>query len=64
MPLVDPAYVPRPANYREVATNLAESSANGIGVYLNDTISIGSAVSLADAPGFAAPLRPSFGTWE
>ncbi|GAB5097079.1 TonB-dependent receptor [Caballeronia sp. HLA56] len=41
VPLVDPAYVPRPANYREVATNLAESSANGIGLYLNDTVSIG-----------------------
>jgi catecholate siderophore receptor len=41
VPLVNPPYVPRPANYREVATNLAESSANGIGLYLNDTISIG-----------------------
>ncbi|SAK97529.1 TonB-dependent siderophore receptor [Caballeronia fortuita] len=41
VPLVNPSYVPRPSNYREVATNLAESSANGIGLYLNDTISIG-----------------------
>ncbi len=41
VPLVNPAYVPRPANVNEVATNLAESSANGIGLYLNDTISIG-----------------------
>jgi catecholate siderophore receptor len=41
VPLVDPTYTTRPSNYREVATNLAESSANGIGLYLNDTISFG-----------------------
>ncbi|GGD66088.1 TonB-dependent receptor [Caballeronia grimmiae] len=41
VPLVNPAYTTRPSNYRERATNLAESSANGIGLYLNDTISIG-----------------------
>ncbi|MDR5856721.1 TonB-dependent siderophore receptor [Caballeronia sp. LZ062] len=41
VPLVDPTYTTRPSNYREVATNLAESSANGIGLYLNDTISLG-----------------------
>ncbi|WP_244817023.1 TonB-dependent siderophore receptor [Caballeronia sp. Lep1P3] len=41
VPLVDPTYTSRPSNYREVATNLAESSANGIGLYLNDTISLG-----------------------
>jgi catecholate siderophore receptor len=41
VPLVDPPYTPRPSNIRTVATNLAESSANGIGIYANDTISIG-----------------------
>jgi catecholate siderophore receptor len=41
VPLIDPAYTPRPTNVVERATNLAESSANGIGLYLNDTISIG-----------------------
>jgi catecholate siderophore receptor len=41
VPLVDPTYTTRPSNYQELATNLAESSANGIGLYLNDTISIG-----------------------
>ncbi|SAK50866.1 TonB-dependent siderophore receptor [Caballeronia catudaia] len=41
VPLVNPPYVPRPSNYQEVATNLAESSANDVGLYLNDTISIG-----------------------
>ncbi|WP_250500395.1 TonB-dependent siderophore receptor [Caballeronia sp. GAWG1-5s-s] len=41
VPLVDPTYTTRPLNYREVATNLAESSANGIGLYLNDTVSFG-----------------------
>ena len=39
--LVDPVYSTRPANVNEVATNLAESSANGIGLYVNDTISLG-----------------------
>ncbi len=39
--LVNPAYVPRLANYVETATNLAESSAHGLGLYLNDTVSIG-----------------------
>ena len=32
---------PAPATTKTVATNLAESSANGIGVYVNDTVSIG-----------------------
>jgi catecholate siderophore receptor len=41
VPLVDPVYTTRPASTRTVATNLAESSANGIGLYANDTISIG-----------------------
>ncbi|SEB11361.1 TonB-dependent receptor [Paraburkholderia sartisoli] len=41
VPLMDPTYTARPANVKEVATNLAESSANGIGLYLNDTISLG-----------------------
>ncbi|BFG76428.1 TonB-dependent siderophore receptor PiuA [Paraburkholderia terrae] len=41
VPLIDPPYTPRPANVKEVATNLAESSANGVGLYLNDTISLG-----------------------
>ncbi|MGF6777321.1 TonB-dependent receptor [Paraburkholderia sp. GAS334] len=41
VPLVDPTYTTRPANVKTVATNLAESSANGIGLYANDTISIG-----------------------
>jgi catecholate siderophore receptor len=41
VPLIDPAYTSRPTNVVERATNLAESSANGIGLYLNDTISIG-----------------------
>ncbi|MBN3763825.1 TonB-dependent siderophore receptor [Burkholderia sp. Ac-20365] len=41
VPLIDPPYTTRPANVKEVATNLAESSANGVGVYLNDTVSIG-----------------------
>ncbi|CAG4920416.1 TonB-dependent receptor [Paraburkholderia gardini] len=41
VPLIDPTYTTRPANVNEVATNLAESSANGIGLYMNDTISLG-----------------------
>jgi catecholate siderophore receptor len=41
VPLLNPAYTTRPANVREVATNLAESSANGVGIYANDTVSIG-----------------------
>ena len=41
VPLVDPSYTTRPANAKTVATNLAESSANGVGVYANDTVSIG-----------------------
>ncbi|MEX3973289.1 TonB-dependent receptor [Paraburkholderia caribensis] len=41
VPLINPPYTPRPANVKEVATNLAESSANGVGLYLNDTISLG-----------------------
>ncbi|CAH2892324.1 MAG: Ferrichrome-iron receptor [uncultured Paraburkholderia sp.] len=41
VPLVDPSYTTRPSNAKTVATNLAESSANGIGVYANDTVSIG-----------------------
>jgi catecholate siderophore receptor len=41
VPLVDPVYTTRPASTRTVATNLAESSANGIGLYVNDTVSIG-----------------------
>ncbi|CAG4898935.1 TonB-dependent receptor [Paraburkholderia saeva] len=41
VPLVDPTYTTRPSNVNEVATNLAESSANGIGLYANDTISLG-----------------------
>ncbi|CAD6526290.1 TonB-dependent receptor [Paraburkholderia sabiae] len=41
VPLIDPAYTPRPSNVKEVATNLAESSANGVGAYVNDTVSIG-----------------------
>ncbi|MEX3669429.1 TonB-dependent receptor [Paraburkholderia phenoliruptrix] len=41
VPLVDPSYTTRPSNAKTVATNLAESTANGIGVYANDTVSIG-----------------------
>ncbi|SIT37992.1 TonB-dependent siderophore receptor [Paraburkholderia piptadeniae] len=41
VPLIDPPYTPRPSNVKEVATNLAESSANGVGIYANDTVSIG-----------------------
>ncbi|TAL99187.1 MAG: TonB-dependent siderophore receptor [Paraburkholderia sp.] len=41
VPLMNPTYTTRPANVKEVATNLAESSANGIGLYVNDTISLG-----------------------
>ncbi|WP_027799102.1 TonB-dependent receptor [Paraburkholderia dilworthii] len=41
VPLVDPSYTTRPSNAKTVATNLAESSANGVGVYANDTVSIG-----------------------
>jgi catecholate siderophore receptor len=41
VPLVDPSYTKRPSNAKTVATNLAESSANGVGVYANDTVSIG-----------------------
>ena len=39
--LVDPTYTTRPSSTKTVATNLAESSANGIGLFANDTISIG-----------------------
>jgi catecholate siderophore receptor len=39
--LLNPVYAERPAGTTEVATNLAESSANGIGIYANDTVSIG-----------------------
>ena len=38
---LDPPYTPRPATTQAVATNLAESSANGIGIYANDTVSLG-----------------------
>ncbi|SAL77531.1 TonB-dependent siderophore receptor [Caballeronia choica] len=41
VPLVDPPYTPRPTTTKTVATNLAESSANGIGIYANDTVSLG-----------------------
>ncbi|MFP3588079.1 TonB-dependent siderophore receptor [Paraburkholderia sp. SIMBA_055] len=41
VPLVDPSYTKRPSNAKTVATNLAESSANGVGIYANDTVSIG-----------------------
>jgi catecholate siderophore receptor len=41
VPLLNPQYTTRPANTKELATNLAESSANGIGIYANDTVSIG-----------------------
>ncbi|SAL17245.1 TonB-dependent receptor [Caballeronia humi] len=41
VPLLNPPYNNRPSNVRELATNLAESSANGIGIYANDTISLG-----------------------
>ncbi|MEM5436242.1 TonB-dependent siderophore receptor [Paraburkholderia diazotrophica] len=41
VPLIDPPYTTRPSNVKEVATNLAESSANGVGIYANDTVSIG-----------------------
>jgi catecholate siderophore receptor len=41
VPLVDPSYAKRPSNAKTVATNLAESSANGVGIYANDTVSIG-----------------------
>ncbi len=41
VPLLNLQYTTRPANTREVATNLAESSANGVGIYANDTVSIG-----------------------
>jgi catecholate siderophore receptor len=41
VPLINPPYTTRPANVKEVATNLAESSANDVGLYLNDTISLG-----------------------
>jgi catecholate siderophore receptor len=41
VPLVDPPYTTRPSSTKTVATNLAESSANGIGLFANDTISIG-----------------------
>jgi len=40
VPLIDPAYTPRPAGTVTQATNLAESSANSIGIYLNDTITL------------------------
>ena len=39
--LVDPAYTTRPADASTVPGNLAQSSANGIGVYANDTMSLG-----------------------
>jgi catecholate siderophore receptor len=41
VPLLNPPQQSLPANTKTVATNLAESAANGIGVYANDTISIG-----------------------
>ncbi|WOD18045.1 TonB-dependent receptor [Paraburkholderia kirstenboschensis] len=41
VPLVDPTYTTRPSNAKTVATNLAESSANGVGIYANDTVSVG-----------------------
>jgi catecholate siderophore receptor len=40
-PLLDPTYISRPAGTTTVATNLAQSSANGVGLYANDTVSIG-----------------------
>jgi catecholate siderophore receptor len=40
-PLLDPPYTTRPAGVKSVPGNLAESSANGVGVYTNDTVSIG-----------------------
>jgi catecholate siderophore receptor len=41
VPLLNPTYGPRPSSTKTVATNLAESSANSIGLYANDTISLG-----------------------
>ena len=42
MPLVESAVHDRARRPRKtVATNLAESSANGIGIYANDTVSLG-----------------------
>ncbi|HTI17127.1 MAG TPA: TonB-dependent siderophore receptor [Trinickia sp.] len=41
VPLLDPVYTTRPANVQSVAGNHAESAANGVGVYFNDTVSIG-----------------------
>ncbi|CAB3749644.1 TonB-dependent receptor [Paraburkholderia humisilvae] len=41
VPLLDPPYVPTPSNLQITRGNLAESSANGIGIYANDTVSIG-----------------------
>ena len=40
VPLVGPAYAPRPAGTVTKAGNLAESSANSVGVYVNDSISL------------------------
>jgi catecholate siderophore receptor len=41
VPLLDPPYVPTPGNLQVTRGNLAESSANGLGIYANDTVSIG-----------------------
>ncbi|MFC0401867.1 TonB-dependent receptor [Paraburkholderia rhizosphaerae] len=41
VPLLNPPYVPTPSNLQITRGNLAESSANGIGIYANDTVSIG-----------------------
>ncbi|HVE08329.1 MAG TPA: TonB-dependent siderophore receptor [Paraburkholderia sp.] len=41
VPLLNPPYVDVPSNTQIVPTNLAQSSANGVGIYANDTISIG-----------------------
>ncbi|NIF53832.1 TonB-dependent siderophore receptor [Burkholderia sp. Ax-1724] len=41
VPLLDPPYNPRPAGSVQTLDNLAESSANSFGAYVNDTISLG-----------------------
>ena len=53
VPLLNPAYVDVPANTQITRGNLAESSANGIGIYANDTISIGQ-VAFAKPTGVSA----------
>ena len=40
VPLLNPQYTTRPAGTQTVATNLANSSANGVGIYANDTVSL------------------------